>query len=106
MHPDTEAWEEEVEQEERSMTVPRPNNWASNVLQFFKKHWRPHPLEPPSVDPDLHKLSPIERSAEVIRYSIQSLEHWLASSGWLREWIRFNIRLAVLIGAPTLLVGP
>jgi hypothetical protein len=106
MRPEAEEWEEEAAEEERSMTVPRPNNWASNVLHFFKKHWRPHPLEPPSVDPELPKLSAVERCAEVIRYTVQTLEHWLASSGWLREWVRLNIRIAVMIGTPTLLIGP
>jgi hypothetical protein len=105
MHPSDEDWEQE-EEESQPMTVHRPNNWVSNVRRFFLKHWQPHELAPPEVDLALHQLTAVERSAEVFRYTLQSLEHWLASSGWLREWIRFNIRLALMIAAPAVLIVP
>ena len=107
MHnPQSEEWEQEEEEEHHRMTVSRQTNWATNVKLFFQKHWQPHPLEVSSVDRALSQLSSLERAAEVIRYSIHCVEHWLGSSGWLREWIRFNIRLALVIAAPALLVVP
>ena len=69
-------------------------------------HWRPEPIPPPSVDPDLRKFSGVERSAEVMRYSVLSLEFWLSPKGFLREWLRLNWKLAMLLIIPVLLVVP
>ena len=48
----------------------------------------------------------LERSAEVFRYGFNRLEYWLSPKGWLREWVRFNIRLALLLAVPSFLVVP
>ena len=100
-----EHWEQE-EEEDQTLTVTRPKYWVTGVKSFFQRHWQPKELIEPEVDPDLHRLTGVERSAEVIRYCLVSLEHWLASSGWLREWIRLNLRIALFVAAPSLLVIP
>jgi hypothetical protein len=58
------------------------------------------------VDPDLPPFCALERSAEVFRYGLNRLEYWLSPGGWLREWLRFNIRFALLLAVPSLLVVP
>jgi len=58
------------------------------------------------VDHDLPRLSAVERSAEVIRYSLRSFEYWLSPGGGLREWFKFNLRLAIVLAVPSLLVAP
>jgi len=106
MHTDEEDHWQHEEEEEQSLTVTRPKNWVTSVKQLFLRHWKPKPMLEPEVDPALPHLSGIERAAEVIRYCLVSLEHWLASSGWLREWIRLNLRIALFVAAPSLLVVP
>lgn len=60
----------------------------------------------PCVDPQLVRLSAIERSAEVLRYAVHRAEHWLSPGGTLRAVLRLSIKLALLIGIPVLTVGP
>jgi len=69
-------------------------------------YWKPTPIEPPQVDQDVTNLPPIERSAEVIRYSLLKVEYWISPNGRLREWLRFNLALALIIGIPALLIVP
>ena len=69
-------------------------------------HWRPEPIPPPSVDPHLEILSGVERSAEVMRYSVLSMEFWLSPKGFLREWLRLNWKLAMVLIIPVALVVP
>jgi hypothetical protein len=63
-------------------------------------------LAAPVVDPDFPQLSPIERAAEVIRFMLSRLEYWLSPLGNLREFMRLNLRLAVLVAVPVLMVAP
>ena len=67
---------------------------------------KPQPLLPPQVDPGLPHLSPLERSAEVLRYTAQCTEHWLSPHGVLREWLRRNVRLALAVVIPLLVLAP
>ena len=68
--------------------------------------WQPKPIERPRIDRSFLKLTPIERSAEVLRYSLLKAEHWLSPNGRLREWLRLNILAALIIGIPALIVVP
>ncbi|MEY4482592.1 MAG: hypothetical protein RL693_44, partial [Verrucomicrobiota bacterium] len=72
----------------------------------MKPHWRPEPVPPPIVDEDLPHLSGIERAAEVLRFSLTKLEHWLSPKGSLREFLKLNFRLAICIAIPLLMVAP
>jgi hypothetical protein len=68
--------------------------------------WKPEPLPEPDIDPDMLELPWPERSAEVTRHFVLSAERWVSPSGWLREWVRINVRLAVAFAATALLVVP
>jgi hypothetical protein len=58
-------------------------------------------LDPPRVNPKLTNLTPLERAAEVIRYSVLRAEYWLSPDGAMRQRVRFALRLwiYVMIGA-------
>lgn len=43
---------------------------------------------PPTINPKLPYLSPIERSAEVLRYSCRSFEHTVSPGGGLRKVLK------------------
>ncbi len=108
--PTPDDWRDE-EAPEDTMLQPtssprRPNNWATKGKQILQRHWRPQALELPQVDPELHQLSAIERSAETLRFSLRGFEYWLSPQGALREWFRFNARVAVILAIPTVLVVP
>jgi uncharacterized membrane protein len=70
------------------------------------KSWRPKPVDPPRVDPELPHLDCLTRSAESIRYSILSIEFWISRNGQVREWLRHNARIASWLAVPALLVLP
>ena len=46
------------------------------------------------------------RAAEVLRYSVLSLEWWLSPLGRLRELVRLNAKLSAILFVPALLVIP
>ena len=102
-NPPPDEWEEDSSLDQ---SPQRPKNWVSNCRVFFGKHWQPKTLTPPKVDPQLQELSFAERPAEVLRYSVRKAEYWLSPKGHLREWLRFNLKAAVLLGIPALLVVP
>ena len=87
-------------------TAPASPTWAKQARQIVIKRWQPEPLAIPEVDRDLPRLNAIERSAEVLRFSLHQFEYWLSPGGSLREWIRFNLRLALGLAVPGLLVAP
>ena len=89
----------------RPAIVPPPN-LARRARNFVLRHWEPKPLEPPVIDAELEKLTPVERSTEALRHFVLSLEYWLSPKGALRAWIRFNLRLAAVLAVPCLLVVP
>ena len=76
------------------------------LKRTFTRHWQPEALPVPVVDTDLPCLSGIERSAEVIRFTLNKLEYWLSPLGHLREFIKLNLRLALSIALPAFLVAP
>jgi len=76
------------------------------VKQFIRRHWTPQPIDPPQPDPEIDNLTGVQRSAEVIRYSILSLEFWLSPLGRLREWIRLNGKACAVLLIPALLILP
>jgi hypothetical protein len=70
------------------------------------KHWKPEEIRPPTVDPDLPYQTGVERSAEVFRYSVLAVEHWLSPTGCVREWLRFNARIAIILAVPSVMIVP
>jgi len=82
------------------------NHGKYNWRRLFQCKWNPSPLERPQVNPDLEEMDGLSRSAESIRYSILSIEFWISPNGQVREWLRHNTRLAIILGIPALLVLP
>ncbi|MBB5031567.1 hypothetical protein [Prosthecobacter vanneervenii] len=80
--------------------------WAKQARQIVIRRWQPEPLSEPVIDEELPNLSAIERSAEVISFTCRRAEYWLSPQGTLREWLKFNLRLAIGIAVPALLVAP
>lgn len=60
----------------------------------------------PRVDPQLVRLSVIERLAEVLLYTLRRAEHWLSPGGTLRALLRLSLKLALLTGIPACIIGP
>jgi hypothetical protein len=85
--------------------MEKPNK-LSCVGRIYADHWQPKPIQPPKVDPALEKLTGAQRSAEVIRFGILSLEFWLSPLGRLREWVRLNSKLSAILLIPAVLVLP
>ena len=67
---------------------------------------KPEPIAKLSVNRSFLKMNPLERAAEVLRYSALKTEHWLSPNGRLREWMRLNILAAFFIGIPALIIVP
>ena len=67
---------------------------------------KPEPITKPSVNRSFVRMRPLERAAEVLRYSALKTEHWLSPNGRLREWMRLNILAAFFIGIPALIIVP
>jgi hypothetical protein len=76
------------------------------MQRFIKRQWQPAPITPPTVDPDLEHLNGVQRSAEVLRYSILSIEWWISPNGRLREWLRLNGKGSAILLIPALLILP
>lgn len=79
---------------------------ARPVFQLARRVWNPTPIPKLSIPADLEKLSWPERSAEVVRHAALSVEHWISRSGWLREWIRLNLWIGIVLIVATLVVVP
>ena len=78
----------------------------ARLRQWITNHWHPAPMEPPKVDPELPILNDVQRSAEVLRYSVLKTEYWLSPSGTLREWVRLNAIVALILSIPALFIVP
>jgi len=76
------------------------------LKQFIHQHWQPKPINPPKPDPEVEHLTGPQRSAEVMRYSILSLEFWLSPLGRLREWTRLNGKACAVLLIPAVLIVP
>ena len=87
-----------------------PNNPITIRSSSWRKaitlNWQPKPLAPPRVSRGFAKLNQLERTAEVLRYSISQLECWLSPGGMLREWLRFNLVTGTVLSIPALMVVP
>ena len=91
---------------DNSLVQPPKRSCVECVKQFIRKHWQPKPIDPPQPDPEIEDLTGIQRSAEVFRYGILSLEFWLSPFGRLREWIRLNGKACAVLLIPALLILP
>ena len=99
-------WDEQSPPPPRQLPTAPATTWAKQVRQIVVKRWQPEPLDEPAVDKDLPQLSAIERSAEVVSFTCSRFEYWISPRGILREWFKFNLRLALGLAVPALLVAP
>lgn len=81
---------------------PQHRSWR----EIIQRHWSPRKIDPPTVDPDLEKLNGPQRTAEVLRYTILSLEWWLSPNGRLREWLKLNGKISSILLIPAVLLAP
>ena len=88
------------------MQIDPPIKPRRSLWERILAGWNPKPVDPPKVDPDLSHLSPLQRSTESIRYSILSTEFWISPNGQVREWLRHNSRLAIVLAMPAFFVIP
>ena len=91
-------------EEDDEVITPSPSK--PGALPEVRKLWSPRPLSKPAIDPALRYLGWWERSAEVIRFTVLCLEHWLSQSGTLREWLRLNLWVAAVLVAAAILIIP
>jgi hypothetical protein len=77
-----------------------------SLWDLIKTAWNPQPIKPPTVDPQLSELCGLQRSTESILFSMLSIEFWISPSGQVREWLRHNSRLAIILAIPAFLVLP
>src|SRR5437762_12265879 len=76
--------------------MPLPGDAADQLLTTPEPSG-PTQLNPPRVDPKLTTLPPLERAAEVLRYSVLRAEYWLSPDGAMRQRVRFALRLWVYV---------
>jgi hypothetical protein len=75
--------------------MPLPDDAAGQQLSTTPSELTQ--LNPPRVDPQLTNLTPLERAAEVLRYSVLRAEYWLSPDGAMRQRVRFAMRLWVYV---------
>lgn len=68
--------------------------------------WKPQPICKPMVDKNVGRLDGLTRSTECFRYVVLSVEFWISPDGCVREWLRNNVLLFVLLIIPAFLVMP
>lgn len=104
--PEEDAWEDPGPSSFQETHRGDPSSWVRRTRSWFFQTWRPKPLTPPHADAEMIQSGALARAAEVFRYMGHRFEYWIAPSGWLREWLRFSLRLACLVTIPAWLVGP
>ncbi len=93
-------------------TLPGPVTHAlssevkPSLTMRLTQWFQPTAIDPPQVYPRLTKLRPLPRAGEVLRYTFHRAEHWLSPGGLLREWVRHNLRLALVVTIPLLIFAP
>ena len=72
----------------------------------FLADWKFKPVRKPTVDQRFEKLDALSQSAECIRYTVLSVEHWISPDGHIREWLRRNLLLGAWLIIPAVFVMP
>lgn len=87
-------------------------NSSGNNLQINRTRWGAYfpvkslPLEKPVITPQQFDLPLIERTVEILKYNILCLEYSISPGGGLRQWLRINISLFILLAIPVILFLP
>ncbi len=77
--------------------MPLPGDAAGQELLTTLEPSELTQLTPPRVDPRLTNLTPLERAAEVLRYSVLRAEYWLSPDGAMRKRVRFALRIWICV---------
>ena len=77
--------------------MPLPGDAAGQQLLTTAEPSELTQLNEPQVDPKLTNLTPLERAAEVLRYSVLRAEYWLSPDGAMRQRVRFALRLWIYV---------
>jgi hypothetical protein len=101
-HPDQDRAEGQSPADQPAIVGPP----ARRVLGLARRVWNPAPILKPVITTDLEHLDWPERSAAVVAHSILSMEFWLSSGGWVREYIRLSLWIAVVLLVAAVLVIP
>jgi len=80
----------------------RPDDFGKGALVRRE----PGELERPRASSELLESGPVECGAEVARFWILKLEWWLDARGRLRQWLRFNLRMAIALAIPAFIIAP
>ncbi len=83
-------------------------NTDSSIGKVISSYFPTTPvsLEEPAIDDDFHNLPFIERVTESIKYNVLCLEYSISPKGGLRQWIKINISLLLLLGIPIFIFVP
>src|SRR5438105_4205732 len=84
--------------------MPLPGDAAGQQLSTAPEPSELIQLNPPRVDPKLTRLTPLERAAEVLRYSVLRAEYWLSPDGAMRQRVRFALRVWIYVMMAALIV--
>ncbi len=84
--------------------MPLPDHPAGQQLLAKPEPSELTQLNRPRVDPKLTSLTPLERAAEVLRYSVLRAEYWLSPDGVMRQRVRFALRLWIYVVIAALIV--
>src|SRR5437764_14354621 len=77
--------------------MPLPGDAAGQQLSTAPEPSELIQLNPPEVDLRLTRLTPLERAAEVLRYSVLRAEYWLSPDGIMRRRIKFVMRFWIYV---------
>jgi hypothetical protein len=83
--------------------MPLPGDAAGQQLLTTAEPSELTQLNEPQVDPKLTSLTPLERTAEILRYSVLRAEYWLSPDGVMRQRVRFALRLWVYVAVAALI---
>lgn len=87
-------------------TALTPGEAAPAVAYQKSRLLCPVALNAPRLDRDLPALPAIERSAEVLRFSLARLEYWLSPGGSLRACLRLGLWIWCVAGLFGVFVAP
>ena len=88
--------------------LPAPATLAAGNAQppALRRLLEPVALTRPQVERELVVLSPVERAAEVLRFSLARLEFWLSPGGSLRACLRLGLWTWCVLSIVSVLVAP
>lgn len=89
---------------EKSVQPFSPNRLAQAVSSCLPESSRP--LKKPTVDKNLTNLPTTQRVTEALTYNLLCFEYALSPKGGLRQWLKLNLVVWILLGIPAVLFLP